>query len=170
MGKTKGAKTPWTVERLSITSSQNSSLFELSLSSDGPLVILHTHTHTHWPHYELIRLASRFKHFVFLQLKTFLKVVNEKLMRKLAIIIYAQLAYRLGSSAFKDRVRLVASLLSELWELGILFFQEPLLTQNSLTCDFSPMHTTGIKLGRLNCLWLLFTTVELFSVLSVIGQ
>ena len=80
--------------------------------SDGPLVILHTHTH--WSHYELILLVPRFKHYFFLQLKTFLKVVNEKLMRRLAIIIYAQLAYRLGSSAFKDPVRLVAFLQSEL--------------------------------------------------------
>ena len=46
----------------------------------------------------------------------------------------------------------------------------PLLTQKSLTCDFSRMHTTDIKLRRLNWLWLVFTTVELFSVLSVIGQ
>ena len=45
-----------------------------------------------------------------------------------------------------------------------------LLTQKWLTCDFSPMHTTDIKLRRLNWLWLVFTTVELFSVLSVIGQ
>ena len=134
------------------------------------LFCTHTHTHTHWSHYELILLVPRFKHYFFLQLKTFLKVVNEKLMRRLAIIIYALLAYRLGSSAFKDRVRLVAFLQSELWELGILLFQEPLLTQKSLTCDFSPMHTTDIKLRRLNWLWLVFTTVELFSVLSVIGQ
>ena len=128
-----------------------------------------THTHT------LVSLRThsvspKVQALFFLQLKTFLKVVNEKLMRRLAIIIYAQLAYRLGSSAFKDRVRLVSFLQSELWELGILLFQEPLLTQKSLTCDFSPMHTTDIKLRRLNWLWLVFTTVELFSVLSVIGQ
>ena len=81
--------------------------------SDGPLVILHTHTHTLVP-LRTHSVSPKVQALFFLQLKTFFKVVNEKLMRRLAIIIYAQLAYRLGSSAFKDRVRLVAFLQSEL--------------------------------------------------------
>ena len=129
MGKEKKTSAPWVRlralrdhERLSITFRQNSPC----LSYRCFLMVRWLFcTHTHCFHYELIRLAPSFKHYFFLQLKTFLKIVKEKLMRRLAIIIYAQLAYRLGSSAFKDRVRLVAFLLSELWELGILFFQEP---------------------------------------------